>query len=152
MFFTFEKIGHAVTILNRAAARDIGATSDAWKSTVLQNVQWDTKKSGVQIDTKRNSYFEYILQIPHTENFVSYREFAQMYTATNAWTLSINDYAILGTIEETPTAENIADIVAKYAPNVCQIMSIEDKRANGAIESSRIGTLLWLTPLVVRGV
>ena len=43
-----------------------------------------------------------------------------------SWTVSLNDYIVLGEVTEDITPKNITQVMAKYEPNACKVRVFED--------------------------
>lgn len=110
-----------VTILNKLKRTDGQTGLDVWYKTVLDNVAWYVKSertvsgSTVYIGTYKN------VLIPFNENFLPYDEWKQLGNQIGHFTMSENDYIILGEVPDDVTTKNITSIIQKYGDNVCLV-------------------------------
>lgn len=112
-----------VTILNKLKRTDGVTGVDVWYKTIIDDVAWYTKAaktasgSGVYIGT-------YItVLIPFHDNYKDYLEWIKMEEKEQYFTISSNDYVILGEVEEDINANNVVAVMQKYGENVCLVRS-----------------------------
>lgn len=110
-----------VTILNKLKRTDGQTGLDVWYKTTLNNVAWYVKSertvngTSVYIGTYKN------VLIPFNEDFLPYSEWKELGNQDGHFTMSENDYIILGVVDEEVTTKNITSIIQKYGENVCLV-------------------------------
>ena len=112
-----------VTILNKLKRTDSLTGADVWYKTVIEDAAWYTKAartasgSGVYIGT----YITVLL--PFHSNYKNYLEWVAENNRENYFTISANDYIVLGDVPEEITADNVVKTLQKYGENVCTVRS-----------------------------
>ena len=112
-----------VTILNKLKRTDSLTGADVWYKTVIEDAAWYTKAartasgSGVYIGT----YITVLL--PFHSNYKNYLDWVAENNRENYFTISENDYIVLGDVPEEITADNVVKTLQKYGENVCTVRS-----------------------------
>lgn len=133
-----------ITILNKLRGEDNPVTPetegarttylDAWKITTISDCGWyvtsiaDMNGSNVVMGNTIK------VMIPFNKGYLKYNDWK---TSQTGFTVSKDDYIILGTIsEETIGPNDIVRIIKKYSPNVCTVRSFRelDKRVGNTLE------------------
>lgn len=112
-----------VTILNKLKRTDSLTGADVWYKTVIEDAAWYTKAartasgSGVYIGT----YITVLL--PFHSDYKNYLDWVAENNREKYFTISANDYIVLGDVAEEITADNVVKTLQKYGENVCTVRS-----------------------------
>ena len=125
-----------VTIINRLKSKDNESKRDIFYKKILDNCIWDKAKLANQ--SGKAIYYSngYSVQIP-TEQNCKYKDYREWITdIENSFTLSLDDYVILGEVTEDITPDNLKDIINRYSPNVFKISSINIYNSQDGISTN----------------
>ena len=125
-----------VTIINRLKSKDNESKRDKFYKKTLDNCIWDKAKLANQ--SGKAIYYSngYSVQIP-TEQNCKYKDYREWITdIENSFTLSLDDYVILGEVTEDITPDNLKDIINRYSPNVFKISSINIYNSQDGISTN----------------
>ena len=125
-----------ITVLNKLKSSASTTKQDIWYKTVITNCGWyvtsisDMNGSNVVMSQTIK------VMIPFSSKFLPYNEWKNAGMQIDHYTISRDDYIILGTVEEDITSSNILQVVQKYAPDVCTVKSFRnlDKRVGNTIQ------------------
>lgn len=125
-----------VTVINRLKSKDNESKRDKFYKKILDNCIWDNVKLANQ-NGKEVTYTKgYSVQIPTEQNYkyMDYRDWLN--NVDFSFTLSLDDYVVLGEVTEDITPDNLKDIVNKYSPFVFKISSINIYNSRDGISFS----------------
>ena len=128
-----------VTILNKLAKANSITGQDVWYKKTLRNCVWEVQSNAEQNGTQTNVGASIKVQIPSgiNSNYMSYNEWIKSGNQVDNWTVSQNDWIVLGEVAEDVTANNIIQVMKLYEPNACKIQLFEDLTIpTGAISTS----------------
>lgn len=110
-----------ITILNKLRRTDTkSGMLDEWYKYTVDNAAWytDSARSAGGSSVFIGTYIK--VYIPFNEAYLPYLEWRDGDKVSH-FTMSTNDYVILGDVPETITAANIVKTLEKYGENVCQV-------------------------------
>lgn len=130
-----------ITILNKLKKSDSATGLDVWYKRTLQNCVWNVEAVANQSGTTTSLGATIQCQIPQSNGgYLPYNEWKQAGNQSEHWTVSQNDYVVLGEVTEEVTAANIVKVLSSYEPNACKIQLFEDRTLKGgAIASGFLG-------------
>lgn len=110
-----------ITILNKLKRSDGVTGLDVWYKHIVTDGVWyvDSARSAGSSTVYMGSYIT--IFIPFHNDYLPYSQWKLAGNQDNYFTASQGDYAILGTIDEEVTANNIVKVLQKYGENVCLI-------------------------------
>lgn len=147
-----EIYDETVTVLNRLDARDAGQMRDSYHATVLHGCMWDaTATRSVQSDGTVLIGTVHRLQIPESESYVPYREWAKSPDKEGRFTLRQGDYVVRGEVSEAVTAENVKQVVAAYEPDAFQVQHFRNLTKRKGLNHSGAGVLRFAECYYVEG-
>lgn len=123
-----------ITVLNRLHSKDALDHKDSWSKTIIHDCGWYTKSIASMKDANAVVMGKIIkVLIPFNTGYTPYNEWI---STGVGFTMSQDDYIVLGEITEEVTANNIMQIVQKYKPDICtvKIYRYLDKRVDNTIE------------------
>lgn len=97
---------------------------DTWYKKVINNAAWyeeairEVINNGVVIGTV------YKVLIPFNDDYMKYRDWANLQDKGSKFTMSSGDYIILGEVPEEVTANNVIEVVKKYEGGICTVKHI----------------------------
>ena len=110
-----------ITILNKLNRVDSLTGLDVWYKTVIDDAAWyKSVERGVTTTSVVISPFIKV-EIPFHDNFLPYDEWKQNGMQVGNYTMSANDYIVLGEVEEDINAQNVVATMKKYGENVCTV-------------------------------
>ena len=115
-----------ITILNKLKRTDSLTGSDVWYKQVVTDAAWYKRSektvqgSSVLIGTYVN------VLIPFHTDYLPYTEWRLAGNPDDYFTMSVDDYIVLGDVEETVTANNITQVVQKYSGMYCLVKHITE--------------------------
>ena len=123
-----QALPQTVTILNKLKKADTNTSTDVWYKKTLKNCVWSVVANSSQTGTQTNLGYKVTVQIPESQEtpFKPYTEWKEAGMQDVAFTVSLDDYIILGEVPENITSQNIVTIMKKYEPNACKIRLFED--------------------------
>lgn len=135
---TFDKIAHdkTITVLNRLRSADSITHRDIWYKTVITECGWYNEALAKIRDTDVVMGETIKVLIPFNKGYKRYSEWKQSGGQINSFTISPDDYIILGEVSEEVTSDTVIKIVQSYAPFVCTVKVFRelDKRMDNTIE------------------
>ena len=122
-----------VTIINRLKSKDNESKRDKFYKTLLTDCIWDSKSLAHQNGKEVYYTKGYSVQIPDCQEakYKPYSEWKDNQNTLNCFTLSLDDYVILGDVTEDITADNVTQIINKYSPFVFKISTITPLNVGG---------------------
>lgn len=131
-------IPQTITIINKLAKGDSATGQDVWYKHTLKNCSWNVVENASQNGTTSNVGEIIQVQIPNKQDvkYLPYKEWKQAGMPQEHFTISMNDYIILGEVKEDITANNIVSVVNSYEPNTCKIRLFNDLTFKGITEYS----------------
>lgn len=123
-----EMLPQTVTIVNRLKGEDNDTGRDIFYKKTLKNCVWMGKQIGSR-NGNEIAYTEgYQVHIPKSQKFTyfEYNIWKNKENLDDCFTLSLDDYVILGEVTEEITTDNITKIIKKYKPNALQIRQFQD--------------------------
>lgn len=132
-----QEIPQTVTILNKLNKKDSATGLDVWYKKTLYNCSWQVSAVETQTGTQTNVGAKIKVQIPEAQKikYLPYNEWKQG-NMDECFTISADDYVILGEVSEEITPNTLLNVVSKYEPNACKIRLFEDLTLKGFIASS----------------
>lgn len=123
-----KALGETVTIINKLKKVDSITNMDVWYKTVLHNCIWNIRTESTQNGSTTNLGSIITIQIPKAQEqgYLPYKEWKGATSPDESWTVSQNDYIVLGKVTEDITNSNITSIMSTYEPNACKIQVFED--------------------------
>lgn len=123
-----EALPQTVTILNKLKKADSSAGSDVWVKHTLKACVWATRSHSQQIGNTTNVGASVMVQIPDRQDYpyMPYDQWKAPGAQDGAWTVSQDDYLVLGDVPEDVTSANITKTLAAYEPNCCKVRLFED--------------------------
>ena len=118
-----------VTIVNKLKKADsgIGATTDAYKKTVINTAEFRKKTvRNVSGNTVSIGETETVL-IPFGSGYLPYETWKT--DTSKGFTMEVGDLIFYGTLEETPTASNLASLKTTYKN--CDVRTVLVAKDNG---------------------
>lgn len=141
-----------VTVLNRLDARDAGLKQDSYHATVLRGCMWDaTATRTVQSDGTVLIGTVHRLQIPESEAYVLYREWAKLPDREGRFTLRHGDYVVRGEVTEAVDASTVKQVVASYEPDAFQVQHFRNLTKSRGLHHSGAGILRFAECYYVEG-
>lgn len=140
-----------VTIINRLKSKDNESKRDKFYKKILDNCIWDNSKLANQ--SGKAIYYSngYSVQIP-TEQKYKYKDYREwIKDIENSFTLSLDDYVILGEVTEDITPDNLKDIINRYSPNVFKISLTNTYTQDGISTNSNNFALKYTNYYEVKG-
>lgn len=121
-------IPQTVTILNKLKRADSATDADVWYKTILHDCAWSVNSVSSQSGTATLLGATVQCQIPQRANggYLPYNEWSKAGAQNGSWTVSLNDYIVLGEVTEDITPKTITQVMAKYEPNACKVRVFED--------------------------
>lgn len=115
-----------ITILNKLKVTDSITKQDVWHKTILYNAYWS--KMGVSNVAGTTVGVGEVIKvlIPFNDNYKQYNDWKQVGNQEGAYTMSLNDYIVLGEVTEDVTASNVISVTNAYGDNVCTVRSITE--------------------------
>jgi hypothetical protein len=128
-----QALPQTVTILNKLKKSDANTSTDVWYKKTLKNCVWSVVANSSQTGTQTNLGYKVTVQIPKAQEipFKPYTEWKEAGMQDTAYTVSLDDYIVLGEVTESITSQNIVTIMKKYEPNACKVRLFEDCTFNG---------------------
>lgn len=119
-------IPQTVTIINKVKKADSGLSSDIWVKHTLDNCVWQVSSVASQNGITTNLGEKITIHIPTRQKvpYLAYNDFTGAYE--NSFTVSMNDYIVLGEVTETITSDNITRVMQGYGKNACKVQLFED--------------------------
>lgn len=123
-----QALPQTVTILNKLKKADANTSTDVWYKKTLKDCVWSVVANSSQTGTQTNLGYKVTVQIPEEQEtpFKPYAEWKEAGMQDGAFTVSLDDYIVLGEVLENITSQNIVTIIKKYEPNACKIRLFED--------------------------
>lgn len=140
-----------VTIINRLKSKDNESKRDKFYKKILDNCIWDNSKSANQ--SGKAIYYSngYSVQIP-TEQKYKYKDYREwIKDIENSFTLSLDDYVVLGEVTEDIAPDNLKDIINRYSPNVFKISLTNTYTQDGISTNSNNFALKYTNYYEVKG-
>lgn len=140
-----------ITIINRLKSKDNESKRDKFYKKILDNCIWDNSKLANQ--SGKSIYYSrgYSVQIP-TEQKYKYKDYREwIIDAENSFTLSLDDYVVLGEVTEDITPDNLKDIINRYSPNVFKISLTNTYTQDGISTNSSNFALKYANTYYVEG-
>ena len=137
---TFDKIAHdkTITVLNRLRSVDSATHKDIWYKTVINQCGWYNEALAQMSKQDTNVVIGGTIKvlIPFNTGYKRYKEWKQSGGQINSFTMSNDDYIILGEVQEEITPDNVIKVVQSYSPYVCNVKFFRelDKRMDNTIE------------------
>ena len=123
-----------ITIVNRLKSKDNKSNRDVFVKKVLTNCIWDSVNRAIQNGRELSYSNGYSVQIPDNQTY-EYKSYKDWITDTEkAYTLSVDDYIIMGEVAEEITPNNITDITHNYFS--FKVKVINDYRMKADIPSN----------------
>lgn len=113
-----------ITILYRLCGADSAYKKDEWRKKVIGHCSWSSLVTRSQNGTDVKHGASYVARIPMQPDYKEYSHWAK--TPDDGFTVSRGDIVILGEIDETPTAENVMQIMRDYKPNAFMVSTFKD--------------------------
>lgn len=123
-----QMLPQTVTIVNRLKGVDNDSGRDTFHKKILKDCVWMDKQIGSRSGNQITYSEGYQVHIPQAQKF-TYFEYKIWRNAENledCFTLSVDDYVILGEVTEEITSNNITEVLDKYKPNAMQIRQFQD--------------------------
>ena len=123
-----EMLPQTVTIVNRLKGEDNDTGRDIFYKKILKNCVWMGKQIGSR-NGNEIAYTEgYQVHIPADQEYTyfEYNIWKNKENLDDCFTLSLDDYVILGDVPEEITSANVTKIIKKYKPNAFQIRQFQD--------------------------
>ena len=111
-----------ITLLNRVSGKDTLDHLDAWYKSKLTNVEWTTETVSTINRTDIEIGEKYIVLLPFDKRYVEYNDYISA-DKTSHYTVSVDDYVVLGDLEEEITSDNVVDVVSKSKCRVVRVKS-----------------------------
>ena len=110
-----------VTILNKLKREDSKTGLDVWYKTTITDVAWytDSARSAGGSTVFIGTYITVL--IPFHEQYMPYIDWKNSGLLDSKYTMSTNDYIILGEVKEDITPDNLIKTLKLYGENVCQV-------------------------------
>ena len=123
-----------ITIVNRLKSKDNKSNRDVFVKKVLTNCIWDSVNRAIQNGRELSYSNGYSVEIPDNQTY-EYKSYKDWITDTEkAYTLSVDDYIIMGEVAEKITPNNITNITRNYFS--FKVKVINDYRMKADIPSN----------------
>lgn len=123
-----------ITIVNRLKSKDNKSNRDVFVKKVLTNCIWDSVNRAIQNGRELSYSNGYSVEIPDNQTY-EYKPYEEWITDTEkAYTLSVDDYIIMGEVAEKITPNNITNITRNYFS--FKVKVINDYRMKADIPSN----------------
>lgn len=152
----------SVTLVNRLDAKDGDGKKDTLHVTFIDAAQWNLATEATMGDTTLDIGQMFKVQLPKATEVerngqtvtLPYMEYQTWKTdPTAGYTCRAGDVIIKGAVAEAITPESLRDIEGTYAPNVCNVRTVDDKTTGMGISSTiKTGALRFLEFVAVEGV
>lgn len=125
-----ETIPKKLTIINKLKKQDSASGVDVWYKHTINSCCWAKREHAEQSGTQTNVGASINIIIPDSFNkdYLPYHEWKDKQDKENYFTVSENDYVVLGTVNEDITANNIVNVMKSYEPNCCKVRIFDDRR------------------------
>lgn len=130
-----KMIPNTITILNKLSKADSATGQDVWYKKVLKNCSWNIAQNASQNGTVSDVGEIIQVQIPTKQlyKYLPYKQWKKAGMQDTAFTISMNDYIVLGEVTEDVTAQNIINVIKLYEPNTCKIRLFNDLSFDGVV-------------------
>lgn len=131
-----------ITVYNRIKGMDTEDGKDIWKRTVLRNCFYKLVQTRIDDGKTAKMAGTYIARIPKSEDYVSYREFAEGRGEDNRFTLNPGDIVVKGECSEVITGKSpdtAAEVLARQKPEAFVITAFSDNTSHMYGKHYRVG-------------
>lgn len=130
---TKEMLSQKVTIVNRLKGVDNDSGKDIFYKKTLNDCVWMGKQIGSRNGNEMIYTEGYQVHIPRNQEctYFEYKDWIAKENLDDCFTLSVDDYVILGEVTEEITPNNVTKIIQKYKPNAFQIRLHDDLNLKG---------------------
>lgn len=128
-----KALPQTITVLNKLKKADSNTSTDVWYKHTLKNCVWSVVSTSSQTGTQTNLGYKVEVQIPESQDipYKPYQEWCKNGNADTSWTISLDDYIVLGEVSEAITSQNVTVTMKKYEPNACKVRLFEDCTFDG---------------------
>jgi hypothetical protein len=128
-----KMLSNKITIVNRLKGVDNDSGRDMFFKKVLDNCAWNSKEISTRNGNTITYSNGYEVHIPQAQEYTyfEYNIWKNKENLDDCFTFSLDDYVILGEVEEEITPNNITEVIDKYKPNAFQIRVYEDLTLGG---------------------
>jgi hypothetical protein len=128
-----KMLSNKITIVNRLKGVDNDSGRDMFFKKVLDNCAWNSKEIATRSGNTVTYSNGYEVHIPQAQEYTyfDYSIWKNSENLDDCFTFSVDDYVILGEVEEEITPNNITEVIEKYKPNAFQIRVYEDLTLGG---------------------
>jgi hypothetical protein len=128
-----KMLSNKITIVNRLKGVDNDSGRDMFFKKVLDNCAWNSKEIATRNGNTITYSNGYEVHIPQAQEYTyfEYNIWKNKENLDDCFTFSLDDYVILGEVEEEITPNNITEVIDKYKPNAFQIRVYEDLTLGG---------------------
>lgn len=113
-----------ITILNKIKGKDREDGKDLWLKHVYDSAAWTSKSTSGVSGTTVILGTKVIVLLSDLTNYKPYKEFHKFEDYGGYFTISLNDYIVLGDIHEDIDSTNITKVLSKYEPDVMKVQVI----------------------------
>ena len=128
-----KMLSNKITIVNRLKGVDNDSGREMFFKKVLDNCAWNSKEIATRNGNTITYSNGYEVHIPQAQEYTyfEYNIWKNKENLDDCFTFSLDDYVILGEVEEEITPNNITEVIDKYKPNAFQIRVYEDLTLGG---------------------
>ena len=142
-----------VTIVNRLKGEDNDTGRDMFYKKILKDCVWNDKQIASRNGNTITYTEGYQVHIPTDQEYTyfEYKQWCNKDNVEDCFTMSLDDYVILGEVTEEITSNNITEIIEKYKPNAFQIRQFQDLTLSG-INTNKNFLMKYASMYYVEGV
>lgn len=112
----------SITILNKLPRTGGSGSVDVWYKTYLnESAAWYREADHLVKDDSGIIMTYNKILIPFNNKYLEPLEWKKESLRANYFTISLNDYIILGSVIETITPENVISVIKSYGESACQV-------------------------------
>lgn len=125
---TRKAVPQTVTIINRLKREDSATGQDVWFKHELKACVWNSQTTSQQAGTQTNIGAYVSVEIPSAINddYMPYSTWKSAGAQSEGWTVSANDYIVLGEVSEALTPQNIVQVIASYGGDAMKVRVFKD--------------------------